>query len=133
MPPSRRHAGSTAASPSTNQSTISFGSKARVTKPSAATPASQKAKGLEPLVSRPAVPKEPSNDVAEPQQVPVAPSEPSKPHVAELAVRGQAKVETQPQREPWGEEDKEALAIGEKDLQRYWKQEEQGRIAPRGW
>lgn len=130
MPPSRRRGGNAAASPSTSQSTISFGSKARVTKPSAPTPAPQKKKDL---ASCPVVSEKASNDVAEPQQVPVAPSEPSKPHVAELVVREQAKLESQPQGEPWGEEDKKALGVSEKDLQRYWKQEEQGRIAPRGW
>lgn len=125
MPPARRRGG--------NQATLSFGSAARVTKPSAPTPVSQKAKTFESLPSRPAASEQPSNDVAEPEQVPVTPSEPSKPHVAELVVRDQAKGEIQQQREPWGEEDTKALELAENDLQRYWKHEEEGRIAPRGW
>ncbi|ODM20195.1 hypothetical protein SI65_05183 [Aspergillus cristatus] len=131
MPPTRRRTGNTSAA---NQSTLSFGSSARVTKPTAPTPTSQKAKALEPAAS--VVPEEhkpekpqPSNDVAEPQQIPVTPAEPSKPHTAELAVRGQAKVETK--ETPWGEEDKKALNVSEKDLVRYWKSEEEGRRAPR--
>ena len=124
MPPTRRRAGNTPAT----QSTLSFGSTARVTKSSAPTPASQKAKTLEPTTS--VVPEKPSNEVAEPQQVPVIPSEPSKPHVAELAVRTQAKEETE---QPLGEDDEKALKISEKDLQQYWKKEEQMRKAPRGW
>lgn len=124
MPPTRRRAGNN----TTNQSTLSFGSTARVTKPSAPTPASQKAKPLEPTAS--VVPEKPSDEAAEPQQVPVIPSEPSKPHVAELAVRTQAKEEAQ---QPLGEDDEKALKVSEKDLQQYWKREEQLRKAPRGW
>lgn len=124
MPPTRRRAGNN----TTSQSTLSFGSTARVTKPSAPTPASQKAKTLEPTAS--VVPEKPSDEVAEPQQVPVIPSEPSTPHVAELAVRTQAKEEAQ---QPLGEDDEKALKVSEKDLQQYWKREEQLRKAPRGW
>lgn len=124
MPPARRRGG--------NQSTLSFGSTARVTKPSATTPVSHKAKTFEALPSRPAPSEKPSDDVAAPEQVPVTPSEPSKPHVAEVVVREQAKEETQKHREPWGEEDTKALKLSEKDLQRYWKHQEEGRIAPRG-
>lgn len=131
MPPTRRRTGN----PSTaNQSTLSFGSSARVTKPIAPTPTSQKPKTLEP--ASPVVPEEhkpeelqPSNDVAEPQQFPVTPAEPSKPHTAELVVRGQARVETK--EKPWGDEDKKALKVSEGDLVRYWKGEEEGRRAPR--
>lgn len=131
MPPTRRRTGN----PSTaNQSTLSFGSNARVTKPTASTPTSQKSKTLK---SAPSVVPEahkpdktqPSNDVAEPQQLPVTPAKPSEPHTAELVVRGQAKVETKEQ--PWGEEDKKALKVSEGDLVRYWKGEEEGRRAPR--
>ena len=124
MPPARRRGG--------NQSTLSFGSTARVTKPSATTPVSQKAKTFESLPSRPAPSGKPSDDVAEPERVPVTPSEPSKPHIAEVVVREQPMGEIQPQREPWGEEDTKALELSEKDLQQYWKHLEEGRIAPRG-
>lgn len=124
MPPARRRGGNATA----NQSTLSFGSQARVTKPSATPTVPQKAKNLEPVTSF--IPEKPSKDVTEPEQAPVTPAEPSKPHVAELAVRGQAKVESQ---QPWGEEDQKALKISEKDLQRYWMQEEGKRKAPRGW
>merc|ERR1712187_192233 len=33
--------------------------------------------------------------------------------------------------QPWGEEDKKALKVSEKDLVRCWKSEEEGRRAPR--
>lgn len=131
MPPTRRRTGN----PSTaNQSTLSFGSNARVTKPTAPTLTSPKPKTLErvppiaPEEHKPEKPQ-PSNGVAEPQQIPVTPAEPSKPHTAELVVRGQAKVETKEQ--PCGEEDKKALKVSEGDLVRYWKGEEEGRRAPR--
>ncbi|KAI9930520.1 hypothetical protein ASPWEDRAFT_39410 [Aspergillus wentii DTO 134E9] len=123
MPPRR---GNTAAPRSNQQSTLSFGSKSRVTKSSTTTP-SQKAKDLEP-VANVVVPEQPPSEVTQPQQAPVSPAEPTKLHVAELAVRQQAKAEIQ---EPWSEEDKKAVGITENELQRYWRSEEQRRKAPR--
>lgn len=122
MPPARRRGGQTAAQRS-SQSTLSFGSKSRVTKPSATTP-SQKAKDLDALTI---LPGKPSHDaVSEPEESPATPSE---PHVAEIAVKEQAQTEIQ---QPLTEEEETALKIPEKDLQRYWKQEEAKRMAPRG-
>ncbi|KAM0122241.1 hypothetical protein ACP6JC_000981 [Aspergillus fumigatus] len=124
MPTTRRRRGNTAASRS-GQSTLSFGGKSRVTKPSATSTQSQKTKHLEPISA--AVSS--TEEVPDPDQVPVAPSEPSQPHVAELAVRQQAQEEIQ---QPLSEEDQKAIRITEQELQRYWKKEEQTRKAPRG-
>jgi DNA polymerase delta subunit 4 len=124
MPTTRRRGGNTAASRS-GQSTLSFGGKSRVTKPSATSTRSQKIKDLEPISA--AVTS--TEEVPDPDQAPVVPSEPSQPHVAELAVRQQAREEIQ---QPLCEEDKKAIKITEQELQRYWKKEEQTRKAPRG-
>lgn len=121
MPPTRR----TNTATRQNQATLSFGTKSRVTKP---TTQPQKQKSLDPVTS--IVPEKPSTDTAQAEQVPVTPTEPSQPHVAELAVRQQAKSEIQ---QPWSDEDAKASKITEQDLKRYWKQEEQKRRAPRGW
>ncbi|GIK05662.1 hypothetical protein Aspvir_009775 [Aspergillus viridinutans] len=123
MPTTRRRGGNTAASRS-GQSTLSFGGKSRVTKPSATSTRSQKTKDLEPISA--AVTS--TEEVPDPDQVPVAPSEPSQPHVAELAVRQQAREEIQ---QPLCEEDQKAIKITEQELRRYWKKEEQTRKAPR--
>ncbi|EAW16285.1 putative DNA polymerase delta subunit 4 [Aspergillus fischeri NRRL 181] len=123
MPTTRRRGGNTAASRS-GQSTLSFGGKSRVTKPSATSTRSQKTKHLEPISA--AVSS--TEEVPDADQVPVAPSEPSQPHVAELAVRQQAREEIQ---QPLSEEDQKAIRITEQELQRYWKKEEQTRKAPR--
>ncbi|PLB47526.1 hypothetical protein P170DRAFT_456387 [Aspergillus steynii IBT 23096] len=121
MPPARRRGGNTAAQRS-GQSTLSFGSQSRVTKPSATTP-SQKSKDLDALTI---LPGKPSDEVvSEPEKSPVTPSE---PHVAEIAVKDQAQTEIQ---QPLTEEDEKALKITERELQRYWKQEEAKRKAPR--
>ncbi|CAI7633977.1 unnamed protein product [Penicillium glandicola] len=102
-----------------SQSTLSFGG-GRVTKP--VTAPSHKAKALTPSLSD----KAPSA-TPEPQQLSVTPNEPSKPHVAELAVRQQAAVEHQA---PQSEEDKRALKLNKQDVWRYWQAQEQTRIAP---
>jgi DNA polymerase delta subunit 4 len=124
MPTTRRRGGNTAASRS-GQSTLSFGGKSRVTKPSATSVRSQKTKDLEPISAS----VTPTEEVPDPDQVPVAPSEPSQPHVAELAVRQQAREEVQ---QPLSEEDQKALKVTEQEIQRYWKKEEEKRRAPRG-
>ncbi|KAK1147754.1 hypothetical protein N8T08_000267 [Aspergillus melleus] len=122
MPPARRRGGNTAAQRS-GQSTLSFGSKSRVTKPSATTP-SQKSKDLDALTI---LPGKPSHDaISEPEESPATPSE---PHVAEIAVKDQAQTEIQqPLTE---EEEKKALQVTEQDLRQYWKREEAKRRAPR--
>ncbi|GLI81437.1 hypothetical protein PoHVEF18_009818 [Penicillium ochrochloron] len=64
----------------------------------------------------------------EPQQV-VAYAHPSKPHVAELVVRQQAAAEL---KEPVSAEDERAMKLSRKDLQSYWRKEEQNWMVPRG-
>ncbi|KAL3455439.1 DNA polymerase delta, subunit 4-domain-containing protein [Aspergillus heterothallicus] len=122
MPPARRRGGKTAATRS-SQPVLSFGAKSRVTKPSAgpSTP-SEKTKAFETLSATVS-----NND--SPREIPehnVIP--PSKPHVAELAVRQQAKTEIQ---QPLSEEDKKATKISKKQLQEYWRQEELKSRGPR--
>jgi DNA polymerase delta subunit 4 len=114
MPPRRRGG----ASAPNAQSTLTFGNQSRVTKPTAA---AQKAKNLDSLKS--------TSSTLEPQQLPVSPTEPSQPHVAELVVRQQAAAAIQ---EPYSEEDKRALKLRKQDLQRYWKKEEQSRKTAQG-
>ncbi|PWY68440.1 hypothetical protein BO70DRAFT_366110 [Aspergillus heteromorphus CBS 117.55] len=127
MAPARRRGGNPAATRA-NQSTLSFGSQSRVTKPSA-TPStrSQKAKDLESIDAFP--PEKLSiQDVSEPEQAPATPIEPSQPHVAEIAVREQARTETQ---QPFSEEDEKAKSTTQRQLQQYWNKEETKRLAPR--
>ena len=128
MPPTRRRGGNTAATAS-NQATLSFGSKSRVTKPSAApSTRSQKAKDLE-SIDASLTKKSLVEDLSEPEQVSVTPTEPSQPHVAELAVRKQARAEIQ---QPRSSEDEKAGKITERQLQQYWRREEAKRQGPRG-
>ncbi|EKV15806.1 DNA polymerase delta subunit 4, putative [Penicillium digitatum PHI26] len=105
----------------TGQSTLSFGG--RVTKP--VTTPSHKAKALD---LTPVLPDKSVSVPPEPQQLSVTPNEPSKPHVAELAVRRQASIEHQA---PRSEEDKRALKVNKQDIWRYWQVQEQIRKAPR--
>ncbi|PWY91739.1 DNA polymerase delta subunit 4 [Aspergillus sclerotioniger CBS 115572] len=127
MPPTRRRGGNTAATAS-NQATLSFGSKSRVTKPSVVPSIrSQKAKDLETLDA--SLSKESSvEDISEPEQVPVTPTESPQPHVAELAVRSQARAEIQ---QPLSSEDEKAGKVTELQLRQYWKREEARRKGPR--
>ncbi|RDW79030.1 putative DNA polymerase delta subunit 4 [Aspergillus mulundensis] len=115
MPPARRRGGNTASARS-NQPVLSFGAKSRVTKPSAApsTP-SEKTKALESLDSD-ISDKDVSKYLSDSKSV-----EPGQPHVAELAVRSQAKAEIE---QPLSEEDKKAAKITKKQLQQYWNTEE---------
>ncbi|KAL4921433.1 DNA polymerase delta, subunit 4-domain-containing protein [Aspergillus aurantiobrunneus] len=122
MPPARRRGGNTASARS-KQPALSFGAKSRVTKPSAApsTP-SEKTKALEPLVAD--VPgKNASKDISKSKV-----TEPVQPHVAELAVRSQAKAEIQ---QPLSEEDKKAAKVTQKQLQEYWNNEDSKSRGPR--
>ncbi|KAJ5097967.1 hypothetical protein N7532_004968 [Penicillium argentinense] len=107
MPPRRRAAASNAGQP-----TLSFGTQSRVSKPSTAP--RHVGKNLE----------EPAASTASPTP---EPQEVSNPHVAELAVRHQAAAAIQ---EPRSKEDQRALKLSKQDLNRYWKKEEQGRLAP---
>lgn len=118
MPPRRR--GATGA----NQSTLAFGNQSRVTKPSTAPSAIHQTKADAPA---PVPSEKAASGTPEPQQV-LASAHPSKPHVAELAVRQQA---TKEQREPRSEEDERALKLQYKDLARYWRNEEQSRKTKR--
>lgn len=113
-----------AANKTGSQSTLSFGARGRVTKPVAAP--SHKAKAID---STPALSDKSASATPEPQQLSVTPNEPSKPHVAELAVRQQAAVEHQA---PPSEEDKRALKLNKQDIWRYWMAQEQTRKTPRG-
>jgi DNA polymerase delta subunit 4 len=123
MPPRR----STRRAASGGQSTLSFGAQSRVTKPSATAPGKQ-VKNIKPKVEE--ISKVSSPDTAFPQQIPVTSSAASsKPHIAELAIREQAKDELS---QPASEEDRKALKISEAQITRYWDNEEQNRIAPRG-
>lgn len=119
MPPRRRAAASGA------QSTLSFGTQSRVTKPSTTPAALHKAKNLDSPVSLAS--DKSASGTPEPEQV--LASEPTKPHVAELVVRQQAATEI---KEPLSEEDKRALKLSKQALQKYWREEEQRRKAPRG-
>ncbi|KAL4741170.1 DNA polymerase delta, subunit 4-domain-containing protein [Aspergillus similis] len=125
MPPARRRGGNTASTRS-SQPVLSFGAKSRVTKPSAApsTP-SEKTKALEHVTAE-IREKDASKDVS--TDVPEFKVEPEQPHVAELAVRSQAKAEIQ---QPLSEEDKKAAKITRKQLQDYWKAEESKSRGPR--
>ncbi|KAL4898113.1 DNA polymerase delta, subunit 4-domain-containing protein [Aspergillus ambiguus] len=123
MPPARR-AGKAARS---QQSTLSFGNQSRVTKSSVAPPSHLK-KPSHPEPDVPSRSKKPSLEaVSEQEQTPRSPTEPSQPHVAELAVRQQAQAEIQ---QPWTDDDRRATKLTEKDLQRYWKNEESKRRGP---
>lgn len=113
MPPRRRAAA---------QATLSFGNQSRVTKPASTPTAIHKAKNLDSPAS-----VSPSG-TPEPQQI-LAEAHPSKPHVAELAVRQQAAAE---RKEPRSAEDEQALKVSKKDLVSYWRKEEQKRKTPRG-
>lgn len=126
MPPRRRTGQSATAR--THQSTLSFGAKSRVTKPSATPVSAKKTKNVDYIIEKP-VP-ETSPDTSVDAQTSVAPpSETSQPHIAEVVVREQAKSEIE---QPLTEEDKRALQITDSDLKKYWRAEEQKRKAPRG-
>ena len=114
MPPRRRTAASN------GQSTLSFGTQSRVTKPSTAPlPGKNQKANLDQPVK-----EDKREDTLEPEEEIT-----SKPHIAELVVRQQAAQAIQ---EPRSKEDQKALKLSKQDLNRYWKKEEQSRMAPRG-
>ncbi|PKY06113.1 hypothetical protein P168DRAFT_135190 [Aspergillus campestris IBT 28561] len=121
MPTTRRRGGNT-------QARLSFGSQSRVSKPSAAqSTTSQKAKNLEPIAST--ISRTPSlENVSGSEPAPDTPTEPSRPPVAELALRQQAQAELQ---QPLSEKDKLALKITPQQIEQYWKAEEKKRRGPR--
>ncbi|KKK12872.1 hypothetical protein AOCH_004967 [Aspergillus ochraceoroseus] len=104
MPATRRRGGKTAATRST-QPTLSFG----------------------PLATD-ILEKATETDLSEAEKTPVSATEPSKPHVAELAVRQQARQEI---KQPLSAEDKRAIKITKKELQQYWNQLESKSRGPR--
>lgn len=109
MPPRRRTANN-------GQSTLAFGSQARVTKPVTA----PQTKALDSLRTKsPSTPEPQLSDVPET----------SKPHFAELVVRQQATTEVQA---PHTEEDKRALELNKQDIWRYWRTQDETRLAPPG-
>jgi hypothetical protein len=116
MPPRRRAGNNTTRS----QSTLAFGSQARVTKP---VTAPSKAKHLDSL---PSLSDKSVSATPEPQ-VGVTPTGPSTPHVTELVVRQPAEVQA-----PQTEQDRQALKLNKQDIWRYWQTQEQIRLAPRG-
>ncbi|KAJ5690761.1 hypothetical protein N7462_005153 [Penicillium macrosclerotiorum] len=117
--PRRRAAGA-------SQSTLSFGTQSRITKPTSTPTTLHKAKKAD---SPAVVPSDQSEwGTPEPQQL-LADAEPSKPHVAELVVRQQAAVARQ--EVPSSAEEQRALRMSQKDIQSYWEQQEKSRKAPR--
>lgn len=120
MPPRRRTAASN------GQSTLSFGTQSRVTKPSTAPLPGKNQKNQKPNVEQ-LVKEDTKEDISDSQEE--LTSQPSKPHIAELVVRQQAAEAIQ---EPRSKEDLKALKLSKQDLNRYWKNEEQSRMAPRG-
>ena len=110
------------------QSTLSFGSRAKVTKPSSSTTHASKAKSLESSV----------HAEVEPEDVQASSTLPEAPTVAELgptkvevvaAEQAKAEIETKPIRT---KEVEEAESIGYKRLRSYWRGREDERKAPRG-
>jgi DNA polymerase delta subunit 4 len=123
MPPSRR-SGQGAASHS-QQSTISFGARSRVIKPSATSTPAKKAKDIESVADT--ISSEIAIDST--QSGITSPSGSPQPAVSELVVRVQTKAEIE---QPRLEEDERALKITNAGLKRYWKREEEKRRAPQG-
>ncbi|KAL1971356.1 hypothetical protein VTN77DRAFT_308 [Rasamsonia byssochlamydoides] len=122
MPPRRR----TGQSATTRQSTLSFGSKSRVTKPSSTSVSAKKIKDVDYIDE--AVSKASLDTSVDAQALVAPPSGLSQPHIAEVVVREQAKSEIE---KPLTEEDRRALKITDADLKKYWKAEEEKRKAPR--
>jgi DNA polymerase delta subunit 4 len=128
MPPTGRRSGQTSRP---QQSTLSFGTQSRVTKPSSTSAAdTKKIKDIEPLVSDVLPPAQTSATHAKPEQVPVVLVESSKPLIRKLVVREQDKVVKE---EPLSEVDLRASKITNAGLKQYWKKEEDKRMSPRGW
>jgi DNA polymerase delta subunit 4 len=110
------------------QSTISFGSKSRVIKPSVTSPPAKKATETEPVADSVSVEVVINQTQRSPART-APPSWSSQPPTADLVVRAQAKAEVE---QPLTKEDKRAVKITDADLKRYWMLEEEKRHAPQG-
>lgn len=106
MPPTRRKGGGASAASRNAQSTLSFGSKSRVTKPATSIPAKSKKQEV----------------VPEPEVRPVP--------VAEVPIRQQKVEEVVSSLK--AEEDLQAEMVSDGQIEKYWKAEEKSRKAPRG-
>lgn len=115
MPP-RRSNGRSAAGPkkSQQQSTLSFGAKSRITKPTTSTPG------------------KPSKSVSEPaaKEIIAEATTPETPASPELSEEPIPPVTEEPQ--PQTEEERRALQITDAQLRKYWSNEEKSRKTPRG-
>ena len=111
MPPTRRKGGNAPAGSRNAQSTLRFGSKSRVTKPT--------------VNDLPSKSKKEQELVSEPQSE-------SLPATHEVPIR-QQKAEEVLSPTPQSEEDVLANKISEAQVERYWKAEEKKRKAPRGF
>jgi len=112
MPPARRK--SSGPSVRGAQSTLSFGNRAKVTKPSIA-PTSKKSK--------------PDPSLTEIIAQTIDPPEPEAPTTAEIAIEEQAKAEVA---KPKTEAEERAEKVTDAQIKRYWKSKEDERKAPRG-
>ncbi|KAL1972970.1 hypothetical protein VTN31DRAFT_6512 [Thermomyces dupontii] len=114
MPP-RRSNGRSAAGPkkSQQQSTLSFGAKSRITKPTTSTPG------------------KPSKSVSEPaaKEIIAEATTPETPASPELSEEPIPPVTEEPQ--PQTEEERRALQIADAQLRKYWSNEEKSRKTPR--
>lgn len=116
--------GSRTSSAAAAQSTISFGSKSRVTKPSAA-PTHASAKKIKHDIVEPIVSDVSTEEIQTPE-----PDVEKKPTTAEIAIREQTKREFQaPTRD---EVEEQALKLSNAQLKKYWKAREDERKVPRG-
>ena len=120
---------STTAAAGRGQNTLSFAGK--VTKPAAAT-SSKVGKSADqkpfrrPSVSSVTSDSRPSTPAAEPEPV----TKPAADH--KLALRQQAPAAPQKASEPLSQQQEEALKLSDARVKKYWKEKEDGRIAPRG-
>ncbi|PGH17091.1 hypothetical protein AJ80_04964 [Polytolypa hystricis UAMH7299] len=127
MPPTRRRSGNAAISRnSPAQSTISFGAKSKISKPTSGHLPGKKAKDVVDVVRSvsPESAKPVTSDIEEPAQEKPTPGSSR----SELAVREQARVAI---RQPKSAEDLKAETLTDKDIKLYWTKEEENRIAPR--
>ncbi|KAL1994898.1 hypothetical protein VTN49DRAFT_1085 [Thermomyces lanuginosus] len=112
MPP-RRSTGRSAAGPKTQQqSTLSFGSKSRITKPTTSPPG------------------KPAKRISEPvaKEIVAETSTPETPASPELSEEPSSPVIEEPQ--PQTEEERRALQITDAQLKRYWSDQEKSRKTP---
>lgn len=112
MPPARRkHSGPSARGA---QSTLSFGNRGRVTKPS---------------IAHEAKPSKTTSALTENVAKAVETPEPEAPTTAEIAIEEQALAEIS---QPKTEAEERAEKVTDAQIKRYWKSREDERKAPRG-